>query len=495
MADPPLSIVSDVPAVRLRALNDAAPNAGGRFVLYWMNACRRTQWNFALQRAVDWARTLGKPLWIVEPLPLGGRWPSDRRHSFTLDGMADNADRLEGKPAGYYPFVEREPGQAEALLDALAPTACAIVADDHPMRLHAMPRRTLPVRCEAVDGNGLLPLAAAEKVFARAVDFRRFLQRSLPDHLPAAPKADPFGRKKLPAPGPLPRDLTRRFPAATAELLSGKRRGLAELPIDHGVAPSAIPGGETAGRRQLRRFLAERLEPYSECRNHPDDDATSGLSPYLHFGHVSAHEVFHELARREDWSPDRLGEKATGRREGWWGLSESAEAFLDQLVTWRELGYNFCCGRDDFDRYESLPDWARQTLAEHANDPRAFVYGADELAAGRTHDPLWNAAQVQLVREGRLHNYLRMLWGKKILQWSAAPREALDAMIELNDRYALDGEDPNSYAGIGWVLGRYDRPWGPERPIFGKIRYMTSENTARKLRVKQRLDALRGRTG
>ncbi len=480
-------IPSDVPAVRVRALNDEAPTAGGRFVLYWMTACRRMRWNFALQRAVDWARALGKPLWIVEPLSLGSRWSSDRRHHFMLDGMADNAGRLASKPAGYYPFVEREPGRAEALLDALAATACAIVADDHPMRLHAMPRRKLPVRCEAIDGNGLLPLRAAEKVFVRAVDFRRFLQRSLPDHLPAAPKADPFGRAELPPPGRLPGEITRRFPAAPAELLSGKRRGLAELPIDHGVAPSAVPGGEAAGRKQMRRFLDKHVERYNDLRNHPDDDATSGLSPYLHFGHVSVHEVFHELARREGWSPGRLAEKATGKREGWWGMSEPAEAFLDELITWRELGYNFCSRRDDFDRYDSLPDWARETLAGHAADPRETVYSLDELAAGGTHDPLWNAAQHQLAREGRLHNYLRMLWGKKILQWTASPQEALEVMIELNDRYALDGEDPNSYSGICWVLGRYDRPWGPERPIFGKIRYVTSENTARKLRVSRYL--------
>jgi deoxyribodipyrimidine photo-lyase len=166
-------------------------------------------------------------------------------------------------------------------------------------------------------------------------------------------------------------------------------------------------------------------------------------------------------------------------------MSQAAEAFLDQLVTWRELGFNFCSRRDDYDRFDSLPDWARRSLAEHAADPREHVYSVDELAAARTHDPLWNAAQRQLVREGRIHNYLRMLWGKKILQWARSPEDALEAMIELNNRYALDGRDPNSYSGISWVLGRFDRPWAPERPIFGKIRYMSSENTARKLKVKE----------
>jgi deoxyribodipyrimidine photo-lyase len=147
------------------------------------------------------------------------------------------------------------------------------------------------------------------------------------------------------------------------------------------------------------------------------------------------------------------------------------------------LGFNFCRHRDDFDLYDSLPDWAKTTLARHLRDRRQYLYSLDEFASGRTHDRLWNAAQRQLFVEGRLHNYMRMLWGKKILEWSPTPQDALEVMIELNNKYALDGRDPNSYSGIFWVLGRYDRPWGPERPIFGTVRYMSSENTARKLDV------------
>ncbi len=160
------------------------------------------------------------------------------------------------------------------------------------------------------------------------------------------------------------------------------------------------------------------------------------------------------------------------------------ESFWDELITWRELGYNMCWRRQDYDQYASLPAWARQTLADHKTDRRDHVYSLEAFESGQTHDALWNAAQHQLLREGRIHNYLRMLWGKKILEWSPTPEDALEVMIELNNKYALDGRDPNSYSGIFWVLGRYDRPWGPERPIFGKVRYMSSENTARKVRVK-----------
>src|SRR4029077_709573 len=152
-----------------------------------------------------------------------------------------------------------------------------------------------------------------------------------------------------------------------------------------------------------------------------------------------------------------------------------------------EVGYNFSSHSDRYDDYDSLPDWAKKTLREHGRDERQYLYSLEEFEAGKTYDPLWNAAQMQLVREGRIHNYLRMLWGKKILEWSKSPKEALAILIELNNKYGLDGRDPNSYSGIFWVLGRYDRPWAPERPIYGSVRYMTSESTMKKLRMKRYL--------
>jgi deoxyribodipyrimidine photo-lyase len=235
----------------------------------------------------------------------------------------------------------------------------------------------------------------------------------------------------------------------------------------------------------VRLFLDERLESYAQFRNEPEKDVTSGLSPYLHFGHISCHQVFHELTHKENWSPNQLALEGKGQRRGWWGMGESAESFIDQLVTWRELGFNACYRTRDYDTYESLPSWAIQTLQEHQADKREYLYTLEQLERAKTHDLLWNASQMQLVQEGHIHNYLRMLWGKKILEWSRSPRQALEYMIELNNKYALDGRDPNSYSGILWVLGKYDRPWGPEREIFGKVRYMSSRNTARKVSVKE----------
>ncbi|HRI66925.1 MAG TPA: deoxyribodipyrimidine photolyase, partial [Polyangium sp.] len=179
-----------------------------------------------------------------------------------------------------------------------------------------------------------------------------------------------------------------------------------------------------------------------------------------------------------------------GKREGFWGLRAPVEAFLEQLVTWREVGFNMCVHRPhEYMSYSSLPAWAQRTLDEHAADRRSVIYSRSDLEEARTGDAVWNAAQRELVRDGRIHNYLRMLWGKRMLEWTVTPRDALDVLIEFNDKYALDGRDPNSYSGIFWILGRYDRPWAPVRQIYGTIRYMSSTNTLKKIDMKKYLVA------
>lgn len=474
--------------LRVRVLRDLPADPHGEFVVYWMTACRRATWSFALQQAVQWARRLVRPLVVVEVLPCGGRWDGDRHHVFVLQGMAENAVRLADRPVLYHPYVQQKPGEAEELLRALSRRACVVVVDEFPIRAPWEPGARageVAVRTEAVDGHGLLPVRAADRVFSTAHAFRRFLQRALPEHLIAMPRADPFGRVTLPRVGALAQNIARRWPAASAELLADRRSALARLPIDHGVVPAESVGGTRAARAALKKFLKHGLPRYHQDRNQPEEEVTSGLAAYLHHGHLSAHEIFHALAKQQEWSPEKLSTRATGKRTGFWGMDEPAEAFLDQLLTWRELGGNMCANRADYDQYDSLPDWARQTLGKHAGDRRQYTYALEDFEQGQTHDPLWNAAQMQLVGEGRMHNYLRMLWGKKILEWTTAPEEALDVMIQLNNKYALDGQDPNSYSGIFWVLGRYDRAWGPQRPVFGTIRYMSSKNTARKVRVKR----------
>jgi deoxyribodipyrimidine photo-lyase len=460
-----------------------------------MIAFRRLEWNFSLQRAVEWAVELGKPLVIFEPLRIGYQWASDRFHRFVIDGMADNAKRIaaSGKVGVlYFPYVEPAADAGKGLLSALAARASVVITDKYPSfflpRMVQAAAARLPVRLEQIDSNGLLPLAATDRVFSTAFSFRAYLQKELPAHLIESPQPQPLSKAELPALQGLPPEITCQWPAANTKLLAGVPDAMANIPIDHSVAMVNQRGGLSAARRKLQHFLNMRLANYSEAARDPDASAGSGLSPYLHFGHISSHELFHELMQRERWTPAKLGRSTRGKRQGWWGVGPSAEAWLDQFVTWRELGYNMAAHTADYDCYRSLPAWAQKTLEKHAGDRRERVYPLDEFTAAGTHDRLWNAAQTQLVRDGCIHNYVRMLWGKKILEWTNTPQEALAIMVELNNRFALDGRDPNSYAGIFWVLGRYDRPWGPERSIFGTVRYMSSQNTQRKLHVERYLD-------
>ncbi|NIR47581.1 deoxyribodipyrimidine photolyase [candidate division KSB1 bacterium] len=479
-----------VPEIRIQSCNDASVNSDGDYVLYWMIANRRVRWNFSLDRTIEWAEKLNKPLLLLEALRCDYAWASDRLHRFILEGMADNARRLQDTNVTYYPYVERKTGAGKGLLSELAKQACVIITDDFPAfflpRMIEAAAQQVSVHMEKVDSNGLLPMRAAEKEYARAYDFRRFLQKVLPNHLTEFPTPEPIAESHLPKLSGLPKSIEKRWPRASLTWLDDPDLGA--LPIDHSVAPAQSQGGSKEAEDILHNFLNNKLSDYSEQRNEPEKAATSGMSAYLHFGHISVHQIFYEIMQKEDWSLNRLSPKTTGSRSGWWGVSDTTEAFLDELITWRELGYNMCYRRADYEQYQSLPDWAKQTLAEHDSDPREYIYTEDEFERGRTHDPLWNAAQMQLVREGRIHNYLRMLWGKKILEWTKSPQEALHVMIELNNKYALDGRNPNSYSGIFWVLGRYDRAWGPERPIFGKVRYMSSENTARKFQVKNYIE-------
>lgn len=470
-----------VPTLRVTACNEA-PIRDGEYVLYWMIAARRTRFSFGLQHAAWHAVRLSKPLLVFEALRADHPWASARMHRFVVDGMADNAAACARAGVTCLPYVEPHAGAGKGLLRALAARACLVVTDEFPCfflpRMVRTAAASLPVRLEQVDGNGMLPLRAADRDFTVAHSFRRFLQKNLRPHLAGVPVPDPLEDLAALGRAAIPPEVPRRWNPGIPET----------LPVRGTPGPVPYRGGAEAGAQVLARFLADRLDRYGRDRNHPDEDVASGLSPYLHFGHVGAHQVLADVLAREDWVPDDLAPRATGKRHGWWGLSEPAEAFLDELVTWRELGHVFAHRRPgDLDRFDALPDWARTTLDAHREDPRPHLYDFDTFATAATHDPIWNAAQRQLLEEGRIHNTLRMLWGKKILHWSRSPRDALELMIELNNRYAVDGRDPNSYSGISWVLGRFDRAWGPERPVFGKVRYMSSGAAHRKLRMRRYL--------
>lgn len=473
-----------VPSSRIRITNTEPTQPQRRYVLYWMIATRRPGWSFGLQYAAEQAAKQDKPLLVFEPLRCGYPWASARLHRFILDGMQDHAKHFASTPAAYFPYVEPAHGAGKGLLSALAKQATLVVTDEFPTffipRMVAAAAQRLDVQLAAVDSNGLLPLSSTEAEKTTAHSFRRLFQKTIRPHLLDLPEADPLSSAALAQLERLPEDVTRRWAPTDLDKVD-----LTTLPIDQDVKPvPGVKGGHLAAQARWRTFKQERMGQYAANRNRVDVSGTSGLSPYLHFGHISAHQIFAEITRGEGWTPAKLPEKASGSRAGWWGMSESAEALLDQVLTWREVGYHFCHHRSDHAEFTSLPAWAQKTLREHADDPRPHTYTLAQLELAETHDPLWNAAQNQLRQTGTIHNYLRMLWGKKILEWSPSPQDAMHVMIELNNKYALDGRDPNSYSSIFWVLGRFDRAWGPERKIFGKIRYMSSDSTRRKLKVK-----------
>jgi deoxyribodipyrimidine photo-lyase len=242
---------------------------------------------------------------------------------------------------------------------------------------------------------------------------------------------------------------------------------LDELPLDRSAEPAPqFKGGTAEGMRLLRRFINERLANYEATRNQPQIAGTSELSAYLHFGHLGPLTI--ALAVRDANAPET-----------------AKAAFLEELIVRRELAINYVARNPQYDRLAGSPEWGRKTLAEHAADPRPYHYTEAQLEAAETHDPLWNAAQLEMVVTGRMHGYLRMYWAKKILEWTEAPEEAFEIAVRLNDRYELDGRDPNGYAGVAWAIGgKHDRPWGPQRPVFGLIRYMSYEGCARKFDVR-----------
>jgi len=480
-----------VPELRVRALNSAEPRANADYVLYWMVAFRRSTHNFALDRALEVAREYKLPVLVLEALRCDYGWASDRLHHFVLDGMSVNRAAFEAAGVAYHAYVEPTLGAGRGLMQALSERAALVVTDDYPCfflpQMTAALAERVAVRVEAVDSNGLIPLRAFERSYVRAFDFRKQAQRLLCDHAQHAP-AIKLTASGLPPLTKLPKSVRERWPAASMDLLSGKRQELARLPIDHTVERAPARGGAEQARATLKRFLRERLDDYDEARNHPDAEATSQLSPYLHFGHISAHEILKQVLTAEDstLSDLRAGDPASAK--SFWGMRPGAVAFLDQLLTWRELGFNFSSFRpDEYARYDGLPAWALKSLMKHRKDAREVTYSRQRLEQAETGDELWNAAQRELVRTGHMHNYLRMLWGKLVIGWSRSPEAAFETLVELNNKYALDGRDPNSYSGIAWCFGRFDRAWGPERPVYGLLRYMTSASARRKLKLKEYL--------
>jgi deoxyribodipyrimidine photo-lyase len=474
-------------------LNEHRPNPGGEYVLYWSQASRRLDHNHALDYAALCAKEHGRPLVIYEGLRLDYPWASARLHRFVLEGMRDNAEAAAARGLAYWPFVETPRQSGRGLVHRLAQRAVVVVTDDWPAfvvpgQTAALVRRaSVPVF--AVEGSSIVPLSLLGRPVSAAVHLRPRIHKAFAEawaHRAAARVAIP------------PR--TGANLEAPFDVWKGEIEDLlARLRFDAAVPPvPGTAGGTRAARARLRSFVKERLSGYAEARSRPASPLAghaSGLSPYLHFGHISIEEVAAAvLGANGRWSPAELRIQNRGKREGFFADDPDVNAFLDEALTWRDLGLHWhrMRGADVSGLETALPEWARGTLGAHAADRRAFSYSPGEWEAGLTHDPLWNAAQRELVATGTMHNYLRMLWGKKVIEWSKSPEEAYRTLVHLNNKYALDGRDPNSYTGILWCFGLFDRPWPPERPVLGTVRYMSSANTAKKFDLRPYLDYVAG---
>jgi deoxyribodipyrimidine photo-lyase len=414
-----------------------------------MQRAQRWSDNPALEVAVEAANTLGKPLVVFLGLTPFYPHANLRHYVFLAQGIPELARGLEERGAGF--VLRRHPDHEVAKFCAEVRPSL-VVGDENPLREPEQWRRTLAdqlrVPLWTVDADVIVPWALLKKEQYAARTIRPRL-RVLLDEFLTRPAND-----KVQIPWRPPKAL-RSLPPES-DVLEG-------FPIDRGVQPvTTFRGGTAVAVRHLERFVKERLAGYAVRRNRPEFDGTSELSPYLHFGHIGPRTVALAVKRAEAPRQDR-------------------EAFLEELVVRRELAVNFVRYNPRYDRLEGCEPWALRTLEVHRRDEREHLYSARQLENAETHDPLWNAAQKQMAEGGWMHGYLRMYWAKKILEWTRSPAEAFDVAIHLNDRYELDGRDPNGYAGIAWALGgKHDRAWGPERAAFGKIRYMSYSSTSRK---------------
>jgi deoxyribodipyrimidine photo-lyase len=441
-----LTKLADDPRTTVR--HSSRPSPEGACVIYWMQRAQRGVDNPALDVAVQAANVLRKPVVVfLAPIPF---YPHAnlRHYRFLNEGIPDIAHALAKRNIG---FVLRRYPDHSLLKFCEEVEAALVIGDENPMREPESWRQTAAKRLNVplwtVDADVIVPSKLLEKAQYAAHIIRPRLQTYLKTFL--VPSANPRAH----VPWRKPKGLALLDPDVDAT--EGWK-------LDRSVTP--VPdwrGGTQEALRLLDEFVAHKLCGYGTQRNKPETDHTSRLSPYLHFGHISPVTVALAVQKAEAPKADK-------------------EAFLNQIITWRELSINLVRFNADYDSFECGEPWAHRTLAKHAKDHRPILYTERQLENAETHDRLWNAAQVQMVNTGWMHNYMRMYWAKKILEWSRTPAEAHRIAVRLNDKYLLDGRDPNGYAGIAWsIVGKFDRPWF-ERPIFGQIRYMSGASTGRK---------------
>jgi deoxyribodipyrimidine photo-lyase len=443
-----------------------------------MQTTHRAHDNFALNFAIEQANALSLPLQVYHGLRHDYPWANDRFHSWILESVADLYADFEARginyafwlsratgwftkwPAGGHLIprsgATRDPSTGWSPLVDLAQRAALVVTDFYPTFIVPRQIRGLREKVDtpviAVESCTLIPMAFHTREHSTARGIRPILMDALPHYLWPVVESNLRVRRGIELPFdpvvPAGGQAVGRFGSQDIAAL------VASCDLDHSVPPSPMfRGGTRAGRERLRQFLETGLPQYTDGRNDPNNlKAVSRLSPYLHFGNLSIHQIL--LAAREA------------------GPEEQYAKFLDEALTWRELSHNFCYFNPKHRTVAGIPSWAREQLTKHESDPRPHLYSLEEMEQARTGDELWNACQRSYLRDGWMHNFVRMLWGKAVLRWTRNATECLTVLEHLNNKYSLDGRDPNSYGGIMWTFGRFDRPFYP-RPIYGNVRYQS----------------------
>jgi deoxyribodipyrimidine photo-lyase len=453
-----LQSIAEQPRVLIRRQADLQRDA--RCVVYWMQRAMRIEGNPALDIAIEAANLLDLP--VVVYFQVIPNYPNAnlRHYHFLQQGLRDVEEDAAERGVGF--VVRRTPATLEAFLVEV--NAALLIGDENRCREPERWRKVLAARLRipfwTVDADVVVPSRVFDRTFVLLHHFRPHLKRELPKYLVAPKKIKPHRAWKKPKQlesWPLDADITQGF-----------------AKLDRSLGPvDSFTGGTHAALKRLKEFAGEELKDYDDTRNHPEVRGTSRLSPYLHFGNIGPLTI--AMAVRKAAADGKASH-------------EAAEKFLDELIGWRELAVLFVRHEPNYDNWECAAPWARKTLLEHAGDPRPGRYTFEQLERATTGDELWNAAQREMVETGWMHNYMRMYWGKKILEWAPDPATAFDWAVVLNDRYELDGRDPNGYAGIAWaIVGRHDRPWF-DRPIFGLVRTMTAASTAKKFDARRYIE-------
>ena len=447
---------------RIQRLNDRDLDRGS-YVLYWMQQSQRSEYNHALEYAVQQANACGQG--VVVGFGLTNAYPEAnlRHYTFMIEGLLKTQDSFANQ--GIKMVIQRGAPADVAL--KLGRKASLIVCDrgylNHQKIWRTQVARSAACPVVQVESDAVVPVeVVSQKAEYAARTIRPKIQKHLNDYL--VPFKSSMVKKSSLGLKISSLDLTK------ADAVLNK------LSLDGGVVPVTrfFKGGTSQGKARFGEFIKERLCHYVENRNQPQSDDISHMSPYLHFGQISPIYLALQI-------------KAADSR-----FKEAQEAYLEELIVRRELAMNFVNYTPNYDSYACLPQWARKTLNQHQKDKREYVYSRSQLENAQTHDEYWNAAMGEMKITGFMHNYMRMYWGKKILEWSKTPEQAFRTTLAINNKYFLDGRDPSSYTGVAWVFGMHDRAWF-ERQIFGKIRYMAASGLERKCDIRgyvKRVDSL-----